>query len=68
MKDMKEGDHVFVAAGRYDGQAHAGTMPQITVGNFTLEGGWTKDFSSRDPFKNLTEIAPPPRRARTAGR
>ncbi|MEZ0229671.1 MAG: hypothetical protein ACAI25_13665 [Planctomycetota bacterium] len=59
MKDMKPGDHVFVAEGRYEGQAHAPTLPQVTCGDFTLEGGWAKDFSARDPFKHISEIGPP---------
>lgn len=59
MKDMKPGDHVFVAEGRHEGQAHAPTLPQVSCGDFTLEGGWAKDFSERDPWKHLTEIACP---------
>ncbi len=60
MNDLQEGDHVYVAAGVYNGQKKSGVMPKITVGKVTIEGGWNTDFSERDPFKHLTIITGTP--------
>ena len=57
MNSMEAGDTIHVAEGVYHGQKKLGVMPKITVGQVTIEGGWAKDFSARDPFKHLTIIS-----------
>jgi hypothetical protein len=59
MGELSPGDHVFVAEGRQEGQSKSGLMPKCAVSKVTIEGGWKKDFSERDPFKYLTIIGPP---------
>jgi hypothetical protein len=53
---LEAGDRVHVAAGVYNGQKKSGTMPVIPVGDVHIIGGYTADFSARDPFTNLTII------------
>jgi len=57
---IAEGDHVYVAEGWYTGQSKSGVMPRFGGKNITIEGGWNKDFSDRNPFKYLTIIGAPP--------
>ncbi|MBN1409867.1 MAG: right-handed parallel beta-helix repeat-containing protein [Spirochaetales bacterium] len=47
------GDVIHVAAGTYNGKGGSGHFV-VTVPYLTLAGGYNADFSSRDPFKNLT--------------
>ena len=61
MGKLEEGDHVYVAAGVYNGKKKLGVMPKITVGKVTIEGGWSTDFSARDPFKYLSIITGVPK-------
>lgn len=49
------GDVVHVAAGTYQGKTGCGHII-VTVPGLTLVGGYSADFASRDPFKNLTII------------
>ncbi len=56
MSKLAEGDHVYVAEGVYNGKKKQGWMPKITVGKVTIEGGWTTDYSARNPFKHLSSI------------
>jgi hypothetical protein len=58
--EIQAGDRIHVAAGVYDGQGKSGVMPQITVGDIVIEGGWNTAFTERNPFTNLTIISPPP--------
>ena len=52
----QNGAVVRVAAGNYLGYLDAG---YIEIKNFiTLEGGWNEEFTSRDPFTNITRIQP----------
>jgi hypothetical protein len=67
MGELQAGDHVRVAEGRQEGQGKSGVMPPITVSGVTLEGGWAKDFSARDPFKHLTIIEADPENAGSNG-
>ncbi|MGE0709039.1 MAG: right-handed parallel beta-helix repeat-containing protein [Planctomycetota bacterium] len=60
MSSLQPGDVVHVAEGVYNGQGKKGVMPKITAGQVTLEGGWAKDWSARDPFKHLTIITGAP--------
>lgn len=59
MGELAPGDHVYVAEGRQEGQQKSGLMPKCSVSNVTIEGGWKKDFSERDPFRYLTIIEAP---------
>lgn len=56
---LKNGDNVYVAEGLYYGRRKSGVMPKCDKSNVSLIGGWTKDFSARDPFKHLTIIGSP---------
>jgi len=47
------GDVIHVAKGTYNGKGGSGHF-LIKVPNLTLAGGYTDDFSARDPFHNLT--------------
>ncbi|TFG63681.1 MAG: right-handed parallel beta-helix repeat-containing protein [Spirochaetales bacterium] len=49
----ERGDVIHVAAGTYYGKGGAGHF-KIGIPNLTLAGGYSADFSSRDPFKNFT--------------
>jgi hypothetical protein len=49
----KRGDVIHVASGTYNGKGGSGHFV-IKVPNLILSGGYSADFSSRDPFKNLT--------------
>lgn len=49
------GDVIHVAAGTYYGKTGCGHII-VTVPGLTLVGGYSADFSARDPFKNLTII------------
>lgn len=49
----ERGDVIHVAAGTYYGKGGSGHF-KIGIPNLTLVGGYTADFSSRDPFKNFT--------------
>jgi hypothetical protein len=53
---LAAGDRVHVAAGVYNGKKKSGTMPVIPVGDVHIFGGYTADFSARDPFVNLSII------------
>lgn len=53
--ELKDGDIVRVAEGVEYGQGKLGTLPKITK-SVTFEGGWSKGFTSRDPFKYLSII------------
>jgi len=46
-------DVIHVAQGTYNGKGGSGHF-LIKVPNLTLAGGYTDDFSARDPFHNLT--------------
>jgi hypothetical protein len=56
MKAAGEGDTIHVAEGNYTGQGGAGCLPRIDKSRLKLVGGWSKDFSKRDPFTYLTTI------------
>ncbi len=58
--ELQAGDHIYVAEGVYNGQKKLGVMPKLTVGQVVIEGGWTTDFSARDPFAHLTIICAAP--------
>ncbi|MCX6560187.1 MAG: right-handed parallel beta-helix repeat-containing protein [Candidatus Aminicenantes bacterium] len=47
------GDVIHVAQGRYNGKGGSGHFV-VKVPNLTLVGGYSADFSARDPFKNTT--------------
>lgn len=49
------GDVIHVAAGTYNGKGGSGHFVVKTPG-LTLVGGYTADFSDRNPFKNLTVL------------
>ena len=49
----RAGDVVNVAAGDYNGTSDAGQF-MINVPNLSLVGGWSDDFSSRNPFTNIS--------------
>jgi hypothetical protein len=49
------GDVIHVAAGTYFGKTGCGHII-VTVPGLTLVGGYTADFSARNPFANLTII------------
>ncbi len=53
VEKAKRGDVIHVAAGAYEGKGGCGGFT-IKVPNLTIVGGYTADFSKRDPFKNLT--------------
>lgn len=53
------GDVVHVAAGTYLGKTGCGHII-VTVPQLTLVGGYSADFATRDPFKNLTIIEKAP--------
>jgi hypothetical protein len=53
---LAPGDRVHVAEGVYNGKKKSGTMPVIPVGDIHIVGGYSTDFSARDPFKHLTII------------
>lgn len=53
---LTPGDRVHVAAGIYHGKKKSGQMPKIPVGDVHIIGGYTPDFSSRDPFTHLSII------------
>ncbi len=57
MAELADGDHIYVAEGRQEGQNKSGLMPQCGASNVVIEGGWNKDFSARNPFKHPTIIA-----------
>lgn len=59
MKDLQPGDRIYVAAGTYSGQGKSGLMPQIEASDVVLQGGWSADFSERNPFVHHTIISPP---------
>src|SRR5690606_7713616 len=40
-------------------QGKSGIMPRIRASDVVIEGGWSADFSERNPFKHLTIISPP---------
>lgn len=67
MKNLADGDQVHVAEGWYMGQSKSGKMPKCENSNVTIEGGWNKDFSERNPFKYFTMIAPPADRQGAGG-
>lgn len=67
MGALAEGDVVRVAEGWYQGKSKSGKMPKCEVSNVTIEGGWNKDFSERNPFKYFTMIAPPADRQGAGG-
>lgn len=56
---LKDGDTLHIAEGRYSGQGNVGVLPKITVKDVSLIGGYSADFSARDPFKHLTIIGAP---------
>ncbi len=51
----KRGDVIHVAQGTYNGKGGCGHI-KIKVPNLTLAGGYSNNFSKRDPFKNFTII------------
>ncbi|MBL4847891.1 MAG: right-handed parallel beta-helix repeat-containing protein [Planctomycetes bacterium] len=53
---LTPGDRVHVAEGVYHGKKKSGQMPKIPVGDIHIIGGYTTDFSSRDPFTHLSVI------------
>ncbi|WP_372370282.1 right-handed parallel beta-helix repeat-containing protein [Candidatus Uabimicrobium sp. HlEnr_7] len=59
---LKDGDTIHVAEGLYYGRGKSGVMPVCDKSNVALIGGWSKDFSERNPFKYLTIIGPPANR------
>ncbi len=54
----KIGDNtrVHVSEGRYMGQGKKGAMPKIVAHNISIIGGYSQDFSKRNPFEYLTII------------
>jgi hypothetical protein len=59
---LAAGDRVHVAEGVYNGQKKSGQMPVIPAGDVHIIGGYTTDFSARDPFKHLSIITGVPGR------
>eukprot|EP01156_Anaeramoeba_ignava_P006224 Anaeramoba_ignava/a348081_1922.p1 GENE.a348081_1922~~a348081_1922.p1 ORF type:complete len:428 (-),score=76.86 a348081_1922:84-1367(-) len=59
LNKAQAGDTVHVAEGRYPGQTSSGVMPKITQA-ISIIGGYTTDFSTRNPFEHLTIIGPKP--------
>jgi hypothetical protein len=67
LKDLKPGDRVHVAEGVYNGSKKSGVMPRLPCGDVHIIGGYSADFSARDPFKHLSIITGDPgRQADTA--
>jgi len=61
IKAVAPGDRIHVAAGTYIGQGKSGLMPGLKgARDIVIEGGWSTDFSERDPFKHLTIIGSKP--------
>ncbi len=55
LKKAERGDVIHVSEGVYHGKGGCGGF-YITIPNLTLVGGYTKDFSSRNPFKHFTVL------------
>lgn len=55
MEKAEGGDRVHVAAGDYFGKVHAGEW-RIAIRNLMLVGGYTADFTARDPWANPTRF------------
>lgn len=53
LEKAARGDVIHVAKGTYNGKGGAGHFI-VKVPNLSLVGGYSEDFASRDPFKNLT--------------
>ncbi|MBF0225941.1 MAG: hypothetical protein HQK76_10840 [Desulfobacterales bacterium] len=55
LRDAFSGDVIHVAIGDYFGAGGCGKFV-IDKPNITLVGGYNKDFSERNPFKNITRL------------
>lgn len=54
---LEDNTALHIAEGRYWGQGKKGIMPAINgLSNISIIGGYKPDFSSRNPFENLTII------------
>src|SRR3954463_10970288 len=51
----QSGDVIHVAGGKYFGRLGNG-MWEVPVDDVQLLGGYSADFKSRDPWKNLTQL------------
>ena len=56
VETAKDGDTIHVAAGKYPGKMKCGWI--LVDKPVSIIGGYAKDFSSRDPLKNLTILQP----------
>ncbi len=67
IENAKPGDVIHVAQGNYPGRGKSGAQPRIKVSNLTILGGYSPDFSKRDPFTyHTTVIAPDDSRNKTS--
>lgn len=55
MDKALRGDVIHVAKGTYYGKGDSGAFI-VRIPNLTMAGGYSPDFSSRDPFNNLTVL------------
>lgn len=63
--DAPEGALICVAEGNYLGKLNTG---YISIKKYIMvEGGYSEDFSERDPFKYITSIQPTPAQTGTSG-
>jgi hypothetical protein len=51
----QSGDVIHVAGGKYFGRLNSG-MWEVPVDDVQLLGGYSADFSARDPWKNVTQL------------
>lgn len=56
VETAKDGDTIHVAEGKYPGKMKCGWI--LVDKPVSIVGGYAKDFSSRDPLKNLTILQP----------
>ena len=53
---LEDNTRLHIAEGLYWAQGKKGIMPKITAHNVSIIGGYSQDFSKRNPFEHLTII------------